>query len=109
MQVKQVCHSTKSLNPLSGRNASLKHERACNIIHNANNAFSTLVLWRGVRPWHAHGDALAKEKGAGASIIKLTTIIVLEAFNDAAKLCADICINFGSVKSMIMTCMVQDC
>jgi hypothetical protein len=90
MQVKQVCDSIKSLNPVSCRNASLKHKRPHNIIHSVNDAFDTPILWSGVRVGQAHGDALLEEKGAGASIVKLTVIVTLNAFNGAAELSVDV-------------------
>jgi hypothetical protein len=55
-----------------------------------NNAFGTPILGRSVWVRHAHGDALLEKKGAGASIIKLATVVTLEVFNCKTELSSDI-------------------
>jgi hypothetical protein len=48
-----------------------------------------------VRTRHVHGDTPTMENGTGASIIKLVTIVTLEALNSTTKLIAHISKKIG--------------
>jgi hypothetical protein len=56
----------------------------------AENALGFTILWRSVWTRHPHNHHISGEECARGTIVKLTTIITLDDFDGAAKLCGDI-------------------
>ena len=59
---------------------------ANNIISRANNAFSFTILGGGVGTGHAQVDTVDQEERAGAGVIKLFAVVVLDCLDGDAEL-----------------------
>jgi hypothetical protein len=59
------------------------------IIDGANDAFSFTVLRRNVGTRHPKKDPFGGEECVRGGVIELTTIVALDGFDGAAKLCRD--------------------
>jgi hypothetical protein len=65
-----------------------------------NDALVFTVLWRSVGIRHPQKYPFGGEECARGGVIKLTTIITLDGFDGAAKLCGDISDFFDKVEKL---------
>jgi hypothetical protein len=65
---------------------SLEQQGAHDIIGGTNHALGFAVLWESVRTRHPKLDVVREEESAGGGIIKLASIIALDALDGATKL-----------------------
>ena len=89
-KIKEVCGGAESFNPVGGRKTGLKKERANDIIDSANNAFSFPVLREGVGARHMKMNTTREEEGMGAGVVKLLSVVTLNALNSSTKLRSNI-------------------
>jgi hypothetical protein len=76
--------------PVASRNRSLKKQVTQHIIDGANDVFGFTVPRRSVGTRHPQKDPFGGEECARGGVIELTTIVALDGFDGAAKLCGDI-------------------
>jgi hypothetical protein len=86
----QICGGVEPFYPVASRNRSLKKQGMQHIIDGANDAFGFTVLRRSVGTRHPQKYPFGGEECARGGIIELTTIVALDDFDGAAKLCGDI-------------------
>jgi hypothetical protein len=75
----------KSLNPVTGWKGSLEQQGVHDIVGGTNHIFDLAVLWGSVGTRHLELDVERGEESAGG-VIKLTSIIALDAPDGATKL-----------------------
>jgi hypothetical protein len=75
--------------PVASRNRSLKKQGTQHIIDGANDAFGFTVLRRNVGTRHPQKDSFGGDLCTRGGVIELTTIVALDGFDGAAKLCGD--------------------
>jgi hypothetical protein len=88
--VQQICGSVEPFYPIVSRNRSLKKQRTHHIIDDAKDALGFTVLRRTVGTRHLQKYSFGGEECARGGIVELMTIITLDDFDGAAKLCGDI-------------------
>jgi hypothetical protein len=76
----------KDLSPVTGWKGSLKQQGAHDIIGGTNHALDLAVMWESVGTRHPELEAVREEESAGGGVIKLVSIITLDALDGAAKL-----------------------
>jgi hypothetical protein len=74
----------------ASRNRSLKEQGTQHIINSVKYALDFTVLWRSVWTRHLHNHPLGGEECTRGGIVELTTIVALDDFDGAVKLCGDI-------------------
>jgi hypothetical protein len=79
-----------ALLPGTSWNRSLKKQGAQHITNGAEDAFEFTVLLRSVGTRHPQKYPFGGEECMRGGVIELTTIITLDGFDGAAKLCGDI-------------------
>ena len=87
MTVDKVCGGVKGLDLVGRGKAGLEEQGAGDVVQGTKHALGLTVLWGGVRAGHPQGDCIGEEKGAGGGIVKLPTIVTLDAVNGRGKLC----------------------
>jgi hypothetical protein len=88
--VQQICDIVEPFYPVASRNRRLKKQGTHHIIDGANDALGFTVLRRGVWTKHPQKYPFGGKECVRGCIIELTTIITLDDFDGAAKLCEDI-------------------
>jgi hypothetical protein len=88
--VQQICGGVEPFYPVVSRNRSLKEQGTQHIIDGAKDAFGFTILRRSVGTRHPQKYLFGGEECARGGIIELTTIVALDCFDGAAKLCGDI-------------------
>jgi hypothetical protein len=88
--VQQICGGVEPFYPVANRNRILKEQGMQHIIDGAKDAFSFTVLRRSVATRHPQNYPFGGEEYARGGVIELTTIVALDYFDGAAKLCGDI-------------------
>jgi hypothetical protein len=68
---------------------SLKEQEANHIIYDAKSTLSFTILHRGVGAGHPQNHPMSGEEYSRGDVVKLTTIVALNIFDGAAKLCGD--------------------
>jgi hypothetical protein len=76
----------KSLNPVTGWKGSLEQQGVHDIVGGTNHIFDLAVLWGSVGTRHPELGVERGEESAGGGVIKLTSIIALDAPDGATKL-----------------------
>jgi hypothetical protein len=87
--VQQICGGVEPLYPIASRNRSLKKQGTQHIIDGAKDSLGFTVL-RSVGTRHPQKYPFGGEECTRGGVIKLTTIVALNDFDGAAKLCGDI-------------------
>jgi hypothetical protein len=88
--VQQICDGVEPFYPVVSRNRSLKKQGTQHIIDGVKDAFGFTVLRRSVGTRHPQKYPFGGEECARGGVIELTTIVALDGFDGAAKLCGDI-------------------
>jgi hypothetical protein len=88
--VQQICDVVEPFYPVASRNRSLKKEGAQYIINGAEDVLGFTILWRSVGTRHPQKYPFGDEECMRGGVIELTTIVTLDDFDGAAKLCGDI-------------------
>jgi hypothetical protein len=88
--VQQICGGVEPFYPVASRNRSLKKQRTRHIINGAKDVFGFTVLRRSVGTRHPQKYPFGDEECVRGGVIELTTIVALDGFDSAAKLCGDI-------------------
>jgi hypothetical protein len=65
----------------------MEQHGAYDIVGGMNDVLGLAVLWGSVGTWHLKLDAVREEESAGRGVIKLASIIALDAPEGATKLC----------------------
>ena len=78
------------LNPVGGGKTCLKQERTHDVVDGTNGAFGLAILLGGVGAGHAESNTFGEEECASGGVIKLTTIVALDALDCTAKLSSHI-------------------
>jgi hypothetical protein len=76
--------------PVVSQNRSLKKQGTQYIIDGENDALGFTVLRRSVWTRHSQKHPIGGEECTRGGVIKLMTIVTLDGFDGAAKLCGDI-------------------
>jgi hypothetical protein len=70
-----------------------------------NDALGFTILWRSVGTRHPQKYPFGGEECARGGIIELTSIVAVDGFDSAAKLCGDISIFFDKLEKVLdLTC-----
>jgi hypothetical protein len=88
--VQQICGSVEPFYLVAIWNKSLKKQGAQHIIDGAEDELGFTVLQRSVGTRHPQKYPFSGEECTRGDVIKLTTIVTLDNFNGATKLCGDI-------------------
>jgi hypothetical protein len=88
--VQQICGGVEPFYPVASQNRSLKKQETQHIIDGAEDALDFTILWRSVGTRHPQKYPFGGEECARGGVIELTTIVVPDDFDGAAKLCGDI-------------------
>jgi len=88
--IEEISGCVECLDPIRGGHASLKKERANNIIGGANNVFGYTILGRSVWTRQTEGGTMSKKERAGTGVIKLTAIVALNVLDEDAELSGNI-------------------
>jgi hypothetical protein len=88
--VQQICGGVEPFYPVASRNRSLKKQGTQHIIDGAKDALGFTVLWRSVGTRHPQKYPFGGEECTRGGVIELMTIVALDGFDGAAKLCGDI-------------------
>jgi hypothetical protein len=86
--------------PVASQNRSLKEQGAQHIINGAKDALDFTVLWRSVWTRHSQNHPIGGEECARGGVVELTTIVALDDFDGATKLCGDISEKIDKVKKL---------
>jgi hypothetical protein len=98
--VQQICGGVESFYPVASWKRSLKKQETQHIVDGANDTLDFIVLRRSVRIRHPQKYTFDGEECMGGGIIELTTIVALDSFDGATKLCEDICEKCDKVKNV---------
>jgi hypothetical protein len=88
--VRQICGGVKPFYPVVSWNRSLKKQGAQHIIDGAEDALDFTIPWRSVRIRHPQKYPFGGKECMRGGVIKLMTIVALDGFDSAAKLCGNI-------------------
>jgi hypothetical protein len=88
--VQQICGDVEPFYPVASRNRSLKKQEIQHIIDGAKDVLGFTILWRSVGIRYPQKYPFDGEECVRGCVIKLTTIIALDDFDGATKLCGDI-------------------
>jgi hypothetical protein len=76
--------------PVASQNRRLKKQGTHHIIDGAKDTLGFTVLQRSVGTRHPQKDPFGGKEFVRGSIIKLTTIVAMDNFDGATKLCGDV-------------------
>jgi hypothetical protein len=88
--VQQICGGVKPFYLGASQNRSLKKQGMQHIINGAKDALGFTILQKSVWTRHPSKYPFGGEEYMRGGVIKLTTIVALDGFDGAAKLCGDI-------------------
>jgi hypothetical protein len=88
--IQQIYDSVEPFYPVANQNRSLKRQRMHHIIDDADDALDFTIMRRSVWTRHQQKYPFDGEEYVRGGVIKLTTIVALDDFHGAAKLCGDI-------------------
>jgi hypothetical protein len=88
--VQQICGGVARFYPVASQNRSLKKQGAQHIINGAEDALDFTVMWRSVGTRHPQKCPFGGEECVRGGVIELMTIVTLDDFHGATKLCGDI-------------------
>jgi hypothetical protein len=88
--IEEISGCVECLDPIRDGHASLKKERANNIIGGANNALGSTILGQSVWAGQTEGDTMSEKERAGVGVIKLTAIAALNILDGDAELSGNI-------------------
>jgi hypothetical protein len=98
--IQQICGGVKPFYTIVSQNRSLKKQGAHHIINGAENVLGFTILWRSVWATHPQNHPISGEEYARGSVVELTTIVTLDDFDGAAKLCGDISEKINKLKKV---------
>ncbi len=76
----------KGLNPVLCGKVGLKKKGARDVVQGMKHTLGLTVLWGGVGARHPQGDPVGEEEGAGGGVVKLPTVVTLDAVNGRGEL-----------------------
>jgi hypothetical protein len=77
------------INLVANWERSLKEYGANHIIYSAKSTIGFTVLWGGVGVGHPQNQPMSDDECSRGDIVELTTVVTLNSFDGAAKLCGD--------------------
>jgi hypothetical protein len=87
--VQQIHGSVEPIYPVANWERSLKEKGVNHIIYGAKSTLGFTILRRGVGVGHPQNHPMSGEEYSRGGVIELTTIVALNNFDGAAKLCGD--------------------
>jgi hypothetical protein len=85
--IQQVRSSVECLDPVVSRHRGLNHQRVEHIIGGVKRTLGSTILWRDVCALYPQDDLTRGQECTGGGIVELTTIVTLDGFDGATKLC----------------------
>jgi hypothetical protein len=87
--IHQVGSGVEPFYPVGSWHRGLKQQEADHIIDGEMSVLGITVLWRGVWVGHLQDDPTEGKEHVGAGVVELTTIVTLDDFDGATKLCGN--------------------
>jgi hypothetical protein len=85
-----ICGSVEPFYLVARQNRSLKRQGVEHVINGVENVLGFTVLRRSVWAGHPQDHPIGGEEHSRGSVSELTTIVILDDFDGATKLCGDI-------------------
>jgi hypothetical protein len=96
--VQLICGAVEPFYQVASQNRSLKERGAQHIINGAKDALGFTIMWRSVWTRHPQNHPIGGEECVRGDVVELTTIVALDDFDGAAKLCGDKSRKFDKVE-----------
>jgi dihydrofolate reductase len=85
--VQQICGSVEPFYPVASQERSLKEQGANHVINGAESTLGFTVLRRSVGAGHPQNHPMSGEECSRGGVVELPTVVALDIFDGAAKLC----------------------